>query len=47
MKNYTARPNYNQLLEFSFVTVHAAKDTDVAAFVGEILNLTDAERPAK
>ncbi|XP_046747199.1 dual specificity mitogen-activated protein kinase kinase 6 isoform X1 [Diprion similis] len=45
MKDYTARPNYNQLLEFSFLTAHAAKDTDVAAFVGEILRLTDSERP--
>ena len=46
MKNYTARPNYNQLLELSFVTEHSKKDTNVAAFVEEILNLPDAEQSA-
>lgn len=42
MKNYTARPNYSQLLELKFITEHAKKDTNVAAFVEEILDLPDA-----
>lgn len=42
MKKYTERPNYNQLLELSFITEHAEKDTNVAAFVEEILDLPDA-----
>lgn len=46
MKNYTARPNYNQLLELKFITQHAKKETNVAAFVEEILNLPDAEKSA-
>lgn len=46
MKNYTARPNYSQLLEFSFIKEHAQKDTDVAKFVGEILDLPENEQPA-
>ncbi|XP_011496842.1 PREDICTED: dual specificity mitogen-activated protein kinase kinase 3 isoform X2 [Ceratosolen solmsi marchali] len=44
MKNYAARPNYNQLLELSFISKHAEKDTNVAAFVAEILDLPDAEQ---
>lgn len=46
MKDYTARPNYSQLLELSFITEHAQKDTNVAEFVGEILDLPDNEQPA-
>jgi mitogen-activated protein kinase kinase 3 len=44
MKNYMARPNYNQLLELSFIMQHAEKDTNVADFVEEILNLPDTEQ---
>ncbi|XP_008206089.1 dual specificity mitogen-activated protein kinase kinase 3 [Nasonia vitripennis] len=46
MKNYTARPNYNQLLELSFIKEHATKDTNVAGFVEEVLDLPDAEQSA-
>ena len=42
MKNYTCRPNYSQLLEFDFIKVHASKETNVASFVDEVLNLPDA-----
>ena len=43
MKDYTARPNYSQLLELAFITEHAKKDTDVTEFVAEILDLPDDE----
>lgn len=45
MKNYTARPNYSQLLELDFIKEHAQKDTNVAEFVGEILDLPENEQP--
>lgn len=45
MKNYTARPNYSQLLELDFIREHAQKDTNVAKFVGEILDLPESEQP--
>lgn len=40
-KVYTNRPNYEQLLQHVFLVEHMKKDTDVAGFVGEILNLPD------
>lgn len=46
MKDYTARPNYSQLLELSFIKEHAKKDTDVAEFVGQILDLPELEQLA-
>lgn len=45
MKNYTARPNYSQLLELDFIREYAQKDTNVAEFVGEILDLPENEQP--
>lgn len=45
MKSYTARPNYSQLLELDFIREHALKDTNVAEFVGEILDLPENEQP--
>lgn len=41
-KKYTDRPNYEQLLQHAFLSEHVNKDTDVAGFVEEILNLPDA-----
>ncbi|XP_033215430.1 dual specificity mitogen-activated protein kinase kinase 6 [Belonocnema kinseyi] len=41
MKDYKNRPNYNQLLQLSFITEHAAKETDVATFVAEIIDLPE------
>lgn len=46
MKDYTARPNYSQLLELSFITEHTQKDINVAEFVGEILDLPENEQSA-
>lgn len=40
-KDYTARPNYNQLLEHPFCKTHAERVTDISPFVGEILDLED------
>ncbi|XP_034248799.1 dual specificity mitogen-activated protein kinase kinase 6 isoform X2 [Thrips palmi] len=40
-KTYTARPNYNQLLEHPFCKTHAERVTDISTFVGEILDLED------
>lgn len=44
MKDYTRRPNYNLLLELNFIREHATKDTNVAEFVGEILDLLEDEQ---
>lgn len=41
-KRYTDRPNYEQLLEHAFLLEHVNKETNVAAFVEEILDLPDA-----
>nr|ABR28347.1 mitogen-activated protein kinase [Lutzomyia longipalpis] len=38
-KVYTDRPNYEQLLQHPFLKEHSSKETDVASFVEEILNL--------
>lgn len=40
-KVFTERPFYEQLLQHPFLTLHAAKETDVASFVGEILALPE------
>lgn len=40
-KRYTDRPNYEQLLQHAFLVEHMTKDTDVAGFVEEVLNLPD------
>ncbi|EEB15530.1 cAMP-dependent protein kinase catalytic subunit, putative [Pediculus humanus corporis] len=40
-KKYTDRPNYEELLEHQFIITHRDKETDVAKFVDEILNLPD------
>ncbi|XP_011311023.1 dual specificity mitogen-activated protein kinase kinase 3 [Fopius arisanus] len=43
MKDYTARPNYSQLLELDFIIEHSKKDINVAEFVEKILDLPDFE----
>lgn len=40
-KKYTDRPNYEQLLQHAFLVEHVEKNTDVAAFVEEVLNLPE------
>ncbi|CAB3374180.1 Hypothetical predicted protein [Cloeon dipterum] len=40
-KQYSQRPNYEQLLQHPFITMHQNKDTDVATFVSQVLNLPD------
>lgn len=40
-KRFTDRPNYEQLLQHAFLVEHMTKETDVAGFVEEILNLPD------
>ncbi|XP_043464826.1 dual specificity mitogen-activated protein kinase kinase 3 [Leptopilina heterotoma] len=41
MKDYKSRPNYDQLLQQSFIINHAEKETDVATFVAEIIDLPE------
>lgn len=43
MKDYIARPNYNQLLKLDFITEHANKETNVAEFVEHILDIPEVE----
>lgn len=40
-KDYKQRPNYDALLAHNFCKEHSEKDTDVASFVQEILDLPD------
>ncbi|KAK0078315.1 hypothetical protein PV325_002682 [Microctonus aethiopoides] len=47
IKDYTIRPNYNQLLELDFIVTHSTKDTDVPGFVEKILSLPDPEESKK
>lgn len=42
-KVFTERPYYGQLLQHPFLVLHAAKDTDVASFVEEILSLPEVK----
>ena len=41
-KSYTDRPNYEALLQHPFLVEHNAKQTNVAAFVEEILSLPES-----
>lgn len=40
-KKYIERPNYDTLLQHPFCILHKEKDTDVASFVSEILDLPE------
>ncbi|KAJ9577628.1 hypothetical protein L9F63_005815 [Diploptera punctata] len=43
-KDYTARPNYTQLLQHPFICTHQERTTDVSQFVSEIIDLKDKEK---
>ncbi|KAH8343007.1 hypothetical protein KR059_003490, partial [Drosophila kikkawai] len=45
-KEYTARPNYEQLLRHSFIVEHLQRNTDISEFVARILDLPDIQPPA-
>lgn len=40
-KKFTDRPNYEKLLKHEFLTQNVSKETDVAGYVTEILNLPE------
>lgn len=40
-KKYIERPNYDTLLQHPFCIIHKEKNTDVASFVSEILDLPE------
>lgn len=40
-KKFTDRPNYEKLLRHEFITQNISKETDVAGYVTEILNLPE------
>ena len=40
-KDFTARPNYEQLLQHSFIVEHTARNTDISEFVAKILDLPE------
>ncbi|XP_034100280.1 dual specificity mitogen-activated protein kinase kinase 6 [Drosophila nasuta] len=44
-KEYTARPNYEQLLQHSFIVEHLQRNTDISEFVARILDLPDEQSP--
>lgn len=44
-KEYTARPNYEQLLRHNFIVEHLQRNTDISEFVARILDLPDAQQP--
>lgn len=41
-KDYKLRPNYVQLLDDPFITKHSEKNTDIASFVGQIIDLMES-----
>lgn len=43
-KEYTARPNYDQLLQHEFIVEHLSRDTDISEFVARILDLPEAQQ---
>ncbi|KAH8289509.1 hypothetical protein KR054_006541 [Drosophila jambulina] len=45
-KEYTARPNYEQLLRHSFIVEHLQRNTDISEFVARILDLPDNQPQA-
>lgn len=45
-KEYTARPNYEQLLRHGFIVEHLQRNTDISEFVARILDLPD-EQPSQ
>lgn len=40
-KVYTARPNYEQLLQHPFITEHAKRNTDISKFVAGVLDMPE------
>ncbi|ALC48757.1 lic [Drosophila busckii] len=42
-REYTARPNYEQLLQHEFIVEHLRRDTDISKFVERILDLPDEQ----
>lgn len=40
-KAYTARPNYEQLLQHAFIAEHIQRNTDISQFVANILDLPE------
>uniref|UniRef100_A0A1B0AYL6 mitogen-activated protein kinase kinase n=1 Tax=Glossina palpalis gambiensis TaxID=67801 RepID=A0A1B0AYL6_9MUSC len=40
-KNYTARPNYERLLQHPFISEHIRRNTDISEFVTRILDLPE------
>lgn len=40
-KSYTARPNYEQLLQHPFISEHIQRNTDISKFVAGILDLPE------
>lgn len=40
-KQYTARPNYEQLLQHDFIVEHIKRNTDISEFVAKVLDLKD------
>lgn len=40
-KEYTLRPNYDQLLQHAFISYHNHQNTDISEFVSKILDLPD------
>lgn len=41
-KKYVDRPNYEGLLKHPFCVLHAEKNTDVASFVSQVLDLPES-----
>lgn len=40
-KSFTARPNYEQLLQHPFITEHAKRNTDISKFVAGVLDMPE------
>lgn len=46
-KVYKLRPNYDQLIAHEFIAFHLEKNSDISGFVGQILDLLEAQQPSQ
>ena len=40
-KEFTARPNYEQLLQHAFIVEHIQRNTDISEFVTQVLDFPE------
>lgn len=46
-KDYRLRPNYDQLIAHKFIVIHLEKNSDISSFVGQVLDLLEAQQASQ